>query len=314
MIRQLKCSEVTMKKNTIGTDPEFFIKDKSGKYINAENMFPGSKDAPHMMKSGAGLQTDNVAVEFASPVSSDGADLVRKLRATFHELYESIPENMELDLSPSAIFDEDQLQTEQAQLFGCSPSYCAWEVAEKEPPNAERSPLRSIGGHVHIGTTNDDNNDFLKTHEGKINTVRMCDAFLGIISVVLDNSEEAKERRKLYGKAGDHRPTEYGVEYRTLSSFWLKSPDLVMLIDSLVTDVLKVVREKKYDKIIKRLEGPEKIQNIINENDYNAAIEAVDNVLIYYMSDNSIELFSICRQRMESYDFTTEWSIKRGVI
>ena len=49
-------------RNTIGTDPEFFIKSKDGKFLNAEKMFPGTKDEPFPMKCGAGLQTDNVAV------------------------------------------------------------------------------------------------------------------------------------------------------------------------------------------------------------------------------------------------------------
>jgi len=181
---------------TIGTDPEFFVRTKDGKYINAEKMFPGTKEDPYIIESGAGILTDNVAVEFASPVAENGKDLVHKLKHTFHELFRMLPEDMVLDTSPSAIFDEDQLQTEQAQLFGCSPSYDAWELKVNDQPNAENTNMRSIGGHIHVGHKEGDNNDFLLDPYGKIDMVRVMDGIHGIISVVLDSSKEALERKK----------------------------------------------------------------------------------------------------------------------
>ncbi len=54
--------------------------------------------------------------------------------------------------------------------------------------------------------------------------VKQLDYFLGIPSLLLDKDEE---RRHLYGKAGAFRPKPYGVEYRVLSNFWLKSPELM---------------------------------------------------------------------------------------
>ena len=163
-----------MKRSSIGTDPEFFIRNKeTGAFINAETYFPGTKEAPHLMQSGAGLQTDNVAVEFASPVGADGKDLVAKLEATFKELFLILPPDKMLDLSPAVLFPEAELQTEQAQLFGCSPSYCAWELCENERPNATFTNLRSIGAHIHIGHVEGDGNDFLLDIYGKINVVKM---------------------------------------------------------------------------------------------------------------------------------------------
>lgn len=297
-----------MNRHTIGTDPEFFVK-KDGKYINAEHHFPGTKDEPYAMKSGAGLQTDNVAVEFASPVGVDAEDFIKKLQATFSELHAMLPKELSLDMAASAEFDEEELNTPQAQAFGCSPSYDAWRLCENEQPNAERSNLRSTGAHIHIGKAEDDGNDFLYDPYGKVNTVKMCDAFHGIISIVLDTDERSVRRRKLYGKAGEHRPTEYGVEYRTLSSFWLRSPNLVMLIDSLTTDALKAVREEYYEKVIEELGGGENIQNIINTGDVLAAQNAIETVLFNYMSDNSKHFFNECSAAIKNYDFKTEWKL-----
>lgn len=48
--------------------------------------------------------------------------------------------------------------------------------------------------------------------------------YIGVPSVLLDTD---KKRRKLYGKAGCFRLTEYGFEYRVLSSAMMKTPDLL---------------------------------------------------------------------------------------
>lgn len=295
-------------RHSIGTDPEFFVK-KDNKYVNAETYFPGTKSEPFVMNTGAGLQTDNVAVEFASPVGKNAQDFVDKLQATFKELFAMLPADMTIDMAASAEFDEDQLQTPQAQAFGCSPSYDAWRLCENEQPNAERSNLRSTGAHIHIGMCDGDGNDFLNDPYGKVNVVKMCDAFHGIISVVLDTDERSVKRRQLYGKAGEHRPTEYGVEYRTLSSFWLKSPNLVMLIDSLTSDALKMVREEEHENIIEQLGGPDSIQNIINTGDITAAKKAIDTVLMKYMSEDSKYFLKECAASINTYDFKKEWQL-----
>jgi len=292
---------------SIGTDPEFFIKDKeTGKFLNAETMFPGTKEEPFIMKSGAGLQTDNVCVEFASPVAEDGKDMVNKLKAVFGELMSMLPEGTDIDVSPSANFDKDQLQSDQAQLFGCSTSYDAWELKANDPADASTTNLRSCGGHIHIGKNEDDGNDFLYDPYGKVDVVKMCDTFHGIISVILDNSEASVERRKIYGKAGDHRGTPYGVEYRTLSSFWLKSPSLVMLIASLTQNILGIIRENKNEAIIKTI-GAAKIQNTINTGDVKVAKEILDNFLMEHLSEDSKYYLAEC-MKIE-YDFKKEWSL-----
>ena len=289
---------------TIGTDPEFFVKKVDGKFVNAEHYFPGTKAEPHMMACGAGLQTDNVAVEFASPVAENGEDLVDKLKATFKELFKIMPEDLVLDLTPSVEFPEEELQTEQAQLFGCSPSYDAWELTINEQPNAENTRMRSIGGHIHVGHSEGDGNDFLLEPFGKIAVVKTMDAVHGIISVMLDNSEAAVERRKLYGKAGEHRPTLYGVEYRTLSAFWLKSPSLVMLISTLTEDVLRLVREEKHTDLIEAIQA-DNIRYIIDTGDVEKAKKVYEEILKDYISDEAIELFEMCQNT--DFDFHKEW-------
>jgi len=68
--------------------------------------------------------------------------------------------------------------------------------------------MRSAGGHIHVETSLD-----------KAAVIRAMDLFLGVPSLILDS--KGGMRRQLYGKAGAYRPKSYGVEYRTLSNFWI---------------------------------------------------------------------------------------------
>lgn len=50
--------------------------------------------------------------------------------------------------------------------------------------------------------------------------IPLLDLFVGIPSVLLDDPKQQRERRKVYGRAGEFRLTPYGIEYRVLSNFW----------------------------------------------------------------------------------------------
>jgi hypothetical protein len=77
-------------------------------------------------------------------------------------------------------------------------------------------------------------------------TIRMLDLFLGIPSVFIDKDRTSVARRKLYGKAGRFRKPPHGVEYRSLSNFWLSSPKLVELVYDICEFTLEFVKNKKY--------------------------------------------------------------------
>lgn len=53
------------------------------------------------------------------------------------------------------------------------------------------------------------------------------DAYLGVPSVIKDPDIK---RRSLYGKAGCFRLTDYGVEYRCLSSYMMSNNDLLAFV------------------------------------------------------------------------------------
>ena len=99
--------------------------------------------------------------------------------------------------------------------------------------------------------------------------IRMCDLFLGIPSLLLDRDPTSKDRRKLYGGAGSHRiRNKYGVEYRSLSNFWVSRPSLVELIYNLATVAVRIVMVDKINEHIWNNEiNPDKMRTTINNMD-----------------------------------------------
>lgn len=67
------------------------------------------------------------------------------------------------------------------------------------------------------------------------------DLHLGVPSLVLDKDTE---RRKLYGKAGAFRPKPYGVEYRTLSNFWIWSEENIKWAWDQTNKAIQFVQDK----------------------------------------------------------------------
>jgi len=294
---------------TIGTDPEFFLINKEGRVISAIPHIPGTKHEPAPLPSGGTIQKDNVALEFATPPAKNRDDFVLKVGNAFRDIMIKIPEGHAIAVIPSAIFDDDQLDCPEALEFGCDPDYNAWTVSINEKPEHPNKNFRSCGGHVHVGHVPGDGNEFLLDPYGKIEVTKGMDCLHGIISVILDNSPESVERRKLYGGAGCHRPTPYGVEYRVLSNFWMKSPYLVMLVDSLTHDVLRAIKGKVLEEIINTI-GENEVQDIINKGLINEARRVLERVLLNYMSKDSIHYYNVCVENVKSFDFIKEWQLE----
>ena len=89
-------------------------------------------------------------------------------------------------------------------------------------------------GHIHIGY---DNPDYLTS----LAIIKAMDLFLGVPSIILDSDNI---RRKTYGKAGAFRPKKYGVEYRTLSNFWITDQKSVNWVFKQVQKAVDFVNNK----------------------------------------------------------------------
>jgi hypothetical protein len=296
---------------TIGCDPEFFLRDrKRGKLVSAIPFVDGTKEEPKVLPLGGNIQRDNVAVEVATDPADSMDRFIANIRNTLTEAVKTLPEDTEIVAVPSATFDADQLEHPEAQRFGCDPDYDAWEVVQNEPPCASDASFRSCGAHIHVGTTGEDENAFLIDFKGKIDTVKGMDCIHGIVSTILDAGEDAIARRQLYGKPGAHRPKDYGVEYRVLSNYWLKSPVTVMMMYHLTQDALKVVREGKIDGLIEAI-GEAEVKNIITAGDVEAATKVMDDHIMPLLSEESIHYYNeaLSKIKANNIDFHAEWGL-----
>lgn len=210
-----------IKNITFGADPELFLKARSnGHYVSAVGKIGGSKEKPLSLASkglpGAAVQEDNVAVEFNIPACKDKESFVRSIADVLTYLTNWANDRQyDLALDASALFPQEELKSLQALEFGCEPDFNAWLVSENPAPLVpdDMYNLRSAGGHLHLGYLNPD-------PDISMDIIKHFDVFIGCPAVLLDKD---KLRRKLYGKAGAFRFKDYGVEYRTLSNFWLRS-------------------------------------------------------------------------------------------
>ena len=289
----------------IGCDPEMFLVEReTGRFRSAIPHVKGTKMEPQPLPSGGNVQFDNVAIEFGTIPAETPDQFVASIQTVLNDMKKVIPEELEFRPISSACFPEDQLDHPEAQRFGCDPDYNAWELCENEPPFVADPTFRSCGGHLHVGIG--EGYEFLENFEGKIAVVKMMDVFHGVISTILDNSEEAIRRRQLYGKAGAHRPTSYGVEYRALSNYWIKAQDTTRLMYFLTKDALAVVKSGFDAPLIADI-GENEIQNIINEGKVEEARKVLDVFLTPYLSDESKHYLGKCLENMDKYDFTKEW-------
>ena len=205
---------------TIGADPELFIiNTKTKKVVSAVGLIPGKKGNPWKsddMPEGFGLETDNILAEFNIPPVKDGISFINNIQYMqnyIDRFVKAINPDLGIRCAASQVVPVSELQSEQARMFGCDVDYNAYTQEPNEKPRGEVTNIRSGGMHIHIGYENPD-------VDTSLTLIKYLDAYLGVPSILKDKD---KKRRTLYGKAGCFRLTDYGCEYRTLSSAMMNS-------------------------------------------------------------------------------------------
>ena len=250
-------------KITIGADPELFIiNNENGNVVSSIGIIPGVKNDPFIpkgYKKGYGIETDNILAEFNIPPAKTEDEFVNSInvmKSWIRDLVRSVNPNYDIQCIASRYVNDDQLQSDEAKLFGCDPDFNAYTEDVNPKPEGASTNLRSAGFHVHVGYPNMD-------FEVSMNIVKWMDIFLGVPSVILDPDTE---RRKLYGKAGCFRLQPWGVEYRVLSSYMMHNDNFI-----------RYVYQQTMTAVSCRDMAPGKIadfaRNIIDANDVQGAID-----------------------------------------
>lgn len=249
-----------------GCDPEFALFDKKiNRLVSAHGLIPGTKAAPHKVKGGA-IQVDGMMVEFNIDPCTNGKAFTDNVKLVLGELRELLPEDRyDFIYNPSIFFDPGymkELPTEATEL-GCSPDYNAWfdgGVNPRPAPPASVPGMRSCGGHIHIGWTEDADITDLSHRWDCCAVIRLLDTY--ILPMLLE-LEPDSFRQELYGKPGAFRPKSYGVEWRTPSNVWLRSSDVQVRLIEAIKELVELSLFDQKLVIPKKFEEPEKIHSLI---------------------------------------------------
>lgn len=251
---------------SIGSDPEMFVK-KGGTISSVAGQLGCSKEEKLHLSNTVRLQEDNVLAEFdINPCHGfeefnqnmvDGINLVRQfLNSRGLDIAEGVS---------SHVYSSEELKSfdKSAFVFGCTPDFNALTGLRNPSPSAADPGLRTAGGHVHIGFK-----ESIKVDKNNQLTAGvLCDYYHSLPSLFMDNDTRRKE---LYGKAGAIRFKEYGIEYRSLSNFWIMKEDTRKIIYEQTEKVVKALLEDKIRELHSIL-PVERLHNIINTNDRRTA-------------------------------------------
>lgn len=279
----------------MGTDPEFMLVDGAGNLKSAIGVVNGTKEEKIDLGDGNKLFYDNVLAEVNINPGDSADALVQSINNCLKKLTKAVYP-YRLQLQASATYPAAECKHPDAMVFGCEPEFCAYDMNIVQAPEC-KTTFRSAGGHIHLGypeghfplTASAEEDGGLARAWGRVWVVRMMDLFMGVPSLWIDQDPHSPARRKLYGKAGTHRPKEeYGVEYRATSNFWLRSPNTVRLAYNISNFVVNFVAENKHlelweDEHTCKAYDVDALRNSINNSDKKAASTFLNGLVKKYM-------------------------------
>lgn len=255
---------MTKPKYTIGVDPELFLK-LDGKPIGSERVVP----------AGAGLVVrDGFQVEFNPPASMSISVLGSWISKCFSELDRMVKLHPGVEISFDEVVDVDMEElnslSERSRILGSGPSF---NVYGTKPLKCDRDTylVRSAAGHMHFGLRG-------PLFDERVRLASWLDVFVGNTLVLVDREPRAAERRENYGRAGEYRIPNYGLEYRTPSNFWLRSYTMMDFAFRLADMAIGVVQDG--------IDGGDLESRLIEVVDINRVIEAIDTNNIELAKEN----------------------------
>lgn len=291
-----------------GADPEFFFTEK-GSVIGAEKVLPKegvmqmrsqykmNKDGSNVIETDSYgfhhyvteqvpdtsspkyIVIDGVQAEFNVIPNHCRQSFSNNLAVCFRKTAEQIHgKGIKASFAQTVEVDKKEMKSlsKEAQRFGCAPSKNAYGRTKVAVKDASKYYSRSAGGHIHIG---DNGSSVVKAALNNPDvTVPILDIIVGNTCVLLDRDPGNVERRKNYGRAGEYRLPKHGLEYRTLSNFWLRSYQTMSFVLSLVRFAVNVAINPEATKHLLSLVDMEDIQRAINENDAVLAQQNFDKV------------------------------------
>jgi len=331
-----KIWQTNISKCFLGGDPEFFIGNKKGKILASDGFLP-SKYKPKKVRGKSESEDkdwksnriyfDGIQGEMAMAPVTCRENMSINVYNCLRAIDKAIGPDNKIILKPSVKVDRRIIEEADpdARVFGCEPDFNAYTLDQNTPEmDASRHPYRYAGGHIHLGVAPNylgevaaNEQALAQTPEGHIRLIKFLDLIVGIPSLLLDIGNGSERRRSKYGKAGCFRPTPYGIEYRTLSCWWIKSPITVSLVYGLARVAWNICLENMEKSFYKAIGyDKEDIRGMIDSGDIKAATKLWEDQLGPYLAvafadeDNPLHIGSVMTPKYGYLD--TRWVPRKG--
>jgi hypothetical protein len=285
----------------LGCDPEFFFENPAGEIVGSEKIL--AKKAGHY-NGDSECVVDGVQAEINPTPSNCRESLANQICYCFRNLKATLEQKgLKFAVRVDPLVDITQAELDSlsadSRVFGCAPSVNVYTEGEdktsKIKVDAATYLKRSAGGHLHLGnyyqsflSQQYDTYEYRDTHNCAKRTekalkemadvmVPILDIVVGNTCVLMDRCEGNKERRANYGRVGEYRIKKYGLEYRSLSNFWLRSYPLMSFVFGMARIAVHLVEqstpENDYVKALFDAVPRMDIVKAVNENDYDLALQ-----------------------------------------
>jgi hypothetical protein len=285
---------------TLGSDPELCIQNrKTGKILSSIPILKHDKHDPIDLKNGIFMYSDNILAEAKFPPVSTKAEFIGVFKTAFERMKKHLGDEYTVLPLASHLYDDSELKEEEAWAIGCNANYNGYKEAMNPIVEFENG-LRTGSCHIHVGS------DILTDFDLRHKAIRLLDIFAGCPSVIFERSalEESKARRKYYGQAAEFRPCAYGLEYRVLSPFCMRSPQLMDLVYDLVDYSMSIIANGKEDEVLARVKAKD-VQFAINECDVSMARK----VLVAAELPKELLERAEAEYQIDLKDFESNWGI-----
>lgn len=254
---------------SMGCDPELFL-TQNGSVIGSERVIPETgitSDGRAM----PGIIRDGIQVELNPPANTCRAYLGISIALLLRCLKTQLGTTTQVSFDPVVTVPAKEFEglSPKSRELGCMPSLNLYDAKATITQEASTSLVRSAGGHIHLGNLMVKNPPDL---------IPLLDIILGNTCVLIDRDPHAAARRMNYGRAGEYRLPKHGLEYRTLSNFWLRSYQLTSFVTGMARFAYEVLRSS--EKITTSHNNPQTpyhfAQDLLNRVQMSKVVEAIN--------------------------------------
>lgn len=218
--------------------------------VSALRVIGTDKKAPIPLDGGSRMYADNALCEAAMPPETTVDGMVARIRDVILQMKAKIGDDFSLVAQASHVFDKEEMEDKNLWEVGCTPSFNAWTETQNLVIPFEDT-MRTGSFHIHLG--DDMLKGKLEENDNKALAIKMMDSYLGCASVLFDKDPTSLERRRYYGRAGEFRSTPYGIEYRVLGNWALRSPETTKLCFDLALHSLSVLHDGFAESTLERV-------------------------------------------------------------